>query len=50
MKSVIKYSCSICALLAVFALGNYMCYKSALKHFEEMKISLHKILIFIFGN
>ena len=39
MKSVIKYSCGICALLAVFALGNYICYKSALKHFKEMQIS-----------
>lgn len=39
MKSVIKYFCGICALLAVFALGNYICYKSALKHFKEMQTS-----------
>lgn len=26
-------------MLTVFALGNYICYKSALKHFEEMQLS-----------
>lgn len=32
-----KYFCSICAMLAMFALGNYISYKSALNHFEKMQ-------------
>lgn len=37
MKIITKYLCGIGSLLLVFALGNYICYKSALKHFEEMQ-------------
>lgn len=39
MRSVMKYLCSICALLFVFVIGNYICYKSALGHFEKMQLS-----------
>ncbi len=37
-----KYFCGICTLIAVFAFGNYVSYKSALKHFEEMQSESEK--------
>lgn len=39
MRRGTKYFCSICAMLTVFALGNFVCYKSAIKHFEQIQIS-----------
>lgn len=32
-----KYFCGICAMLVVFAIGNYASYQSALRHFEKMQ-------------
>ncbi|HBA97016.1 MAG TPA: hypothetical protein DCZ23_02810 [Lachnospiraceae bacterium] len=32
-----KYFCGICAMLVLFAIGNYASYQSALRHFEKMQ-------------
>lgn len=37
MRRKTKYFCAICVILIIFAFGNYISYKSALKHFEKMQ-------------
>lgn len=37
MEKKAKYFCVICAILIIFALGNYISFRMALKHFEKMQ-------------
>ena len=37
MNKVLKYVCSIFGIITVFAIGNFICYQSAMKHFESMQ-------------
>ena len=37
MNKIFKYTGSIFGIIAVFAIGNYICYQSAMKHFENMQ-------------
>lgn len=37
MNKVFRYSSWVCGLIAVFSIGNYFCYQSAMKHFQEMQ-------------
>ncbi len=37
MNKTVKYICSILAAITVFTLGNYICYRSAMKHFVNMQ-------------
>ena len=42
MRRGTKYFCGICVIIAIFAVSNYIFYKSALRHFEQMQISSEK--------
>ena len=42
MRTGTKYFCGICVMITVFVLGNFICYKSAMKHFEELQVSHDK--------
>lgn len=37
MNKVFRYISWVCGLIAVFSMGNYYCYQSAMKHFEKMQ-------------
>lgn len=37
MNKVFRYTSWVCGLIAVFSVGNYFCYQSAMNHFEEMQ-------------
>jgi hypothetical protein len=36
-KKIFRYITVCCSLIALFSLGNYYCYQSALQHFEKMQ-------------
>ena len=37
MNKVFRYTSWVCGLIALFSVGNYYCYQSAMKHFEKMQ-------------
>ncbi len=37
MNKVFRYTTMVCGLVALFSVGNYICYQSAMKHFENMQ-------------
>lgn len=37
MNKVFRYTTIICGLVALFSVGNYFCYQSAINHFENMQ-------------
>lgn len=37
MNKVFRYTSWVCGLIAVFSIGNYVCYQSAMKHFQKMQ-------------
>lgn len=37
MNKFFRYTSWICGLVAVFSIGNYFCYQSAMKHFDKMQ-------------
>lgn len=37
MNKIFRYTSWVCGLVAVFSVGNYFCYQSAMKHFQEMQ-------------
>lgn len=42
MRRGTKYFCGICVIIAIFAVSNYIFYKSALRHFEQMQIRVRR--------
>lgn len=44
MNRAARYACMIFGLIAVFSLGNYFCYESAMKHFQQMQEDYEKRL------
>lgn len=37
MNKIFRYTSWVCGLVAVFSIGNYFCYQSAMEHFQEMQ-------------